>query len=480
MGQTGRWFQTIGTKARISRLSFISLVILALGALAAGASERKPDDLGGGRMKSMRVDGSFDPESNFLDATAQLQFTQPADDRRLWLAEGLQLTSVRSGAAPVLGVQRNSNQFLVPGPSYEELELRYSGRLLPVPDPLEASWGAERAGAVKPLDDCRFLSYIADFYPHPQTDFAAMKIDLRLPEGWNCLGSGTLNSVSSTPGGNRFSFDNVETKGMSLVCGRFRQIDYIAGAMPVRLHAWAGFRFKRYFSKPDLQRLLSFYIGRFGAPGFTELNILFRRGHNFGGVSYNGLLVLGVDEAWGRIMAKDRKKIEAESPLGMIDAGNDLLAHELAHQWWGGLISWKTAADNWITEGLSTYSMLLYARERRGEKAWQKLRRHLRKWVERYADKGASADGIRLKLQQGDLRAYQALVYVKPALMLAELADRIGEDELCRRLRRFLSERCHSSVGSKDFLDMLSNGDGALRACLEEWIHGRGLPSPTS
>jgi hypothetical protein len=460
------------------RCYIIFLVILALGAPLARGDERKPEPPAGGRIKAMRIDGYFDPQSNFLDATARLQFSQPAQDRRLWLAEGLQLNSVRSGSAAVTGVQRNSNQFLVQCPSFDELEMSYSGSLSPLPDPIEASWASPADAGAERLDDCHFLSYISDFYPHPLPDFAAMKVDLRLPAGWNCLGSGTLLSVSPAPDGNRFSFDNAEAKGMSLVCGRFRQIDLLPGALPLRLHAWPGFRLKDYFSKSEFARLLSFYVDRYGPLDSAELNVLFRRGHHFGGVSYNGLIVLGVDEKWGRTCAKARKMIEKRSPLAMSGAGTDLLAHEMAHQWWGGLVSWKSAADNWITEGMATYSMLLYARERLGERAWHRLRRKLQGWTKRYAGIGAPAEGARLKLAQTDLKAYQAVVYIKPALMMAELADRIGEGELFRRLRAFLVERRYSNVSTAEFLDMLAAGDTGLRARLEEWIGCRGVPKP--
>ena len=154
----------------------------------------------------------------------------------------------------------------------------------------------------------------------------------------------------------------------------------------------------------------------------------------------------------------------ATSLLALDNAWNDLMAHELAHQWWGGLVSWETVSDNWITEGLATYSSLLFLKECRGEKAFARVLRRFRNDVKRYAGLGVPADGSKLKLLHRDIRIYQALVYAKPALMLAALADTIGEAELCGRLRGFLAERRGRNVGTAEFLARLSAGDERLAA----------------
>jgi hypothetical protein len=71
------------------------------------------------------------------------------------------------------------------------------------------------------------------------------------------------------------------------------------------------------------------------------------------------------------------------------------------------------------------------------------------------------------------------LVYAKPALMLAELADTLGEDELLRRLRSILETHRYRSLGSGEFLDLLGGGDPGLRWRLNEWIFSRDLPGRT-
>ena len=473
MVETKCWPGRKKSARSLCRVALLIYLIAMAGNLNGSVVAAETGLSANGRLQSMRVDGYFDPGRNFLDATAWLRFVGPAGDKQLWLANELLLRSVRGGSVTVNPFASETGLFVVQCPPENELELSYSGQLAVKPDPFDP---LPKKGKGAKSDDCRFLSYITDYYPHPQLDFTSLEMNMRIPSGWNCLGSGTLRSVHSETDGNTYSFANPEAKGMSLVCGRFQQLGQLAAAVPVRLHGWAGFDYRRYYSDAELAGLISFYLERFGPLGVPEMNILFRRGTNFGGISYSGLIVLNIDEEWALLSPRTSRNREATSLLSLDNAWSDLMSHEVSHQWWGGLISWETVSDNWITEGLATYSSLLFLKKCRGEKAFAGVLQRLRNDVKRYAWLGVPADGSKLKLLQRNVNAYQALVYAKPALMLAALAATIGEDELCRRLRGLLTERRGRNVGTAELLARLSAGDEKMRLRLEAWICARGLP----
>jgi hypothetical protein len=473
-----RIFPQLAARRNRSAARFLFLLFATVCAwiLSATAVDPVSPDADGSRLRSIVVDSVFDPARHFLDATARLSFARPAAERRLWLAKELQLNLVRGGAETVLDYQRDSAQLVVQCPGQDELELRYSGRLVRNLDVIESSWELGVPEARLPFDDCFILSYIKDFYPHPQLDFAPTKMNFRVPGGWSCLGSGTLLGVRREPAGDTYSFDGTGAKGMALVCGRFRQIGRIDWTIPIRLHALPGFRSDRYFSESEIARVFAFYNERFGALHVPEVNVLLRIGRSFSGISFNGLIVFVVDESWGRLSAKARKDIQGQSPLSIIGAETDLLVHEAAHQWWGGLVSWKTINDNWITEGLATYSTMLVLRELQGDKAYLNIRKKLRWWVKKCTKLGVPADGFKLKLLNRDPHVYQTLVYVKPALMLAALADEIGEGELCLRLKGILEKYRSRNLDSAEFLRLLSAGDSELFLRLNRWISSKELP----
>lgn len=460
----------------------LALMGILAGSLCAGTVAAEAAAMAEDRLLALRLDGSYDPERGFLEATARLTFAGPAEERRLWLAEGMQLNSVRVEDKPLTDFSHEAGEFLLRCPRAGDLELSYSGFLAQSSDPFALAGSSLRTrrpkapGAAGPVDDCRFLSYVRDFYPHPQLDFAALQMTLRLPEGWNCLGSGNRSGECAGAGDNGFRFANPSAKGMALVCGRFQPIGVISGPLTARLYGWPGLDLGSHFNTAEIGRILSFYQQRFGPLGIQELNVLFRRGQWLGGVSYSGLVVMSVDAGKPLRITAVRRQPRLESALAMSDAGTDLLAHEFAHQWWGGIISWKTTADNWITEGLATYSSIIYMRDLQGEKEYRRIRGDLRRFVKRFAGKAAPAEGGKLRLLFRNPEVYQSQVYAKPALMLAELADTISEAELLRRLRSILETHRYRSLGTDEFLDLLAGGDPGLRTRLDAWILSPDLP----
>lgn len=444
---------------------------LALGLAGQSAVDRDAPTVEG-RPAAVRLSGFYDPARGFLEATARLRFAGQAAAQPLWLANELRLKSVSGGAMTQPQFSSDSGVFVVQCPLGGELVLDYGGRLSPALQPLPAEPAGKRGA-----DDCRILSHVMDYYPHPQGDFMAMDVTIRVPGGWSCLGSGVQRSVASGPGYGEYSFSHPLCKGMTLVFGRFRPLGLLAGEITMRLYGWKGIDFRKYYAESDMAGIAGFYRGRFGPLPVPELAILFRRGEGFRGVSYSGLLVLNVDRRCKGIDPFDRETPLETSLLAMVDPATDLLAHEMAHQWWGGVVSWKQGNDNWIAEGLATYSSLLYLRQRCGEKRFHAVCQRLRAGLERYAGTGVPADGAKLKVQFRDPAVYQALAYVKPALMLAELSGARGDDEVCRRLRDILESRRGRSLDGREFLDLLAGGDTVMRKWMDEWIFSKASPN---
>ncbi len=424
-----------------------------------------------GKPAAMRLNGFYDPARGFLEATARLRFSSQAAERPLWLANELRLKSVSGGDMTLPPFSSESGVFVVNCPAGGELVLDYSGSLSPALQPLPAE-PKGRKGA----DDCRILSHVMDYYPHPQGDFMAMDLTIRVPGGWSCLGSGAQRLVAAAPGYDEYSFRHPMCKGMTLVFGRFRELGRLAGEIPLRLYGWKGLDFRKYYDEASLTEIAGFFRERFGPLPVPEVAILFRRGEGFRGVSYSGLLVLNVDRRRKGIDPFERGTALETSLLAITDPAIDLLAHEMAHQWWGGVVSWKQGNDTWITEGLATYSSLLYLRQRFGEKTYIKVCQRLRDGLGRYAGVGVPADGAKLKVASRDPGAYQSMAYVKPALMLVELAAARGEDEVCRRLRAVLERGRGRSLDGREFLDLLAAGDPVMGAWMDEWIFSKSMP----
>lgn len=112
-------------------------------------------------------------------------------------------------------------------------------------------------------------------------------------------------------------------------------------------------------------------------------------------------------------------------------AGFDALHfHELAHEWYGNLITVRDWRDFWIHEGFATYLEALYREEQQGREGYWKT---IRFWETRITNRRPVARTDATSAQQ----MYGGDVYYKGALILHTLRYVLGEDDFTQFLRAF-------------------------------------------
>lgn len=117
------------------------------------------------------------------------------------------------------------------------------------------------------------------------------------------------------------------------------------------------------------------------------------------------------------------------SMTGGTDWGFDALhQHELAHEWWGNLVTNSDWKDMWLHEGFGSYMQPLYAEKLQGKEAYQRYMQNMRRFSNSLAvapRATKSADEI-----------YRAPIYTKGAWALHMLRYLMGDDAFFRALRR--------------------------------------------
>lgn len=125
---------------------------------------------------------------------------------------------------------------------------------------------------------------------------------------------------------------------------------------------------------------------------------------------------------------------------GALSAGqaefDDLHQHELAHEWWGNLVTAWNWRDFWLHEGIGTYMQPLYSEHLGGKEAYQRSMEYLRS---RMAEDPQMAVAPRrsmstLEITQGTRGGD---IYFKGAWFLHTLRYVIGDDAFFKVLRRF-------------------------------------------
>ena len=149
-----------------------------------------------------------------------------------------------------------------------------------------------------------------------------------------------------------------------------------------------------------------------------------------------------------------------------------IIAHELAHQWWGNLVTTRTWRDFWLNEGFTTFMVAAWEQHRFGEAAYQQeldvFRNRRDQLRERGWDKPLTWDGAYPSL--GYRRAGQ---YSKGALFLAELREAIGDAAFWEGIRSYTRAHAGDSVTSRDFQSIMERASGCdLELLFAEWVYG--------
>jgi hypothetical protein len=173
--------------------------------------------------------------------------------------------------------------------------------------------------------------------------------------------------------------------------------------------------------------------------------------------------------------------------------------HEVAHQWWGHLVGWKSYRDQWMSEGFAEFSASLYAQATAGNDEfidfWEEQRELITKTRPATKDRkpytvGPVTQGYRLNSGKTG-RVARFMIYPKGAYVLHMLRmmmyDRKTVDErFSAMMKDFIKTNYNKDVSTEDFKraverhmtrEMNVLGDGKMDWFFDEYVYGVEMPS---
>ncbi len=201
---------------------------------------------------------------------------------------------------------------------------------------------------------------------------------------------------------------------------------------------------------------LALFSERFGPYPYSELDVSAVPLKNGSGVEYPGVFLVG-DTLY---------QADAQPPflLGIV------VSHEVAHQWWYGVVGNDVLAQPWQDEALTTYSSLLYQEVHQP--------RFYDDTVQFYEDRVAATEsqyGERAVAQPvEDFRSQRALygpvVYLKGALFFRHIQNQIGQQKFFEALRAYYQTNRYQLVQPEALLSAFEASCNCdLNTVYQEW-----------
>ncbi len=163
---------------------------------------------------------------------------------------------------------------------------------------------------------------------------------------------------------------------------------------------------------------------------------------------------------------------------------NSRYAHEIAHQWFGNLVSWGTPYDNWLSESFAEYLSYLFISE--GAKDKTKAKVQLREWetdVKECSEFSSIYGASALNGNQTHAECYTQLLYGKGPYVLHALRQDMG-DATFKKMLFFLTTQAAKKPGMKIitedvilFANAMTNKD--YHPWFDRYVYGTEIPAKT-
>lgn len=303
---------------------------------------------------------------------------------------------------------------------------------------------------------------------------ARFRYRITAPREWQVLANGP-GRREEAGGAARWTFDETEpisTYLAAFAAGPWRTWPSDAGDRPITLYARAS-----RAGEVDADTLIAVnrraiqWLERFFGVDFpfTKYDMLLAPAFPFGGM-----------EHVGAVFYNENTFIFREAPtLGQQISRKSTIYHEVAHQWFGDLVTMVWFDDLWLKEGFSTYMAARMQDELDpGSEAWKTF--YLRNKPLAYAtDQTGGTTPVWQALPNLDLAKsnYGPIVYNKAPAILKQLEAIVGDAAFRAGLTRFLRRHAYGNATWRDLLAALEESSGIdLDAFGEQYILRAGMP----
>ncbi|QHY95533.1 Aminopeptidase N [Streptomyces sp. S4.7] len=304
---------------------------------------------------------------------------------------------------------------------------------------------------------------------------ATFRFTVTAPEGWTVIS----NSPTPEPDSNVWRFEptpRISTYITALIVGPYHSVhsayDKDGRSVPLGVYC-----------RPSLAEYLDadaiFEVTRLGFDWFQEK---FDYAYPF--AKYDQLFVpefnAGAMENAGAVTIRDQYVFRSKVTDAAYETRAETILHELAHMWFGDLVTMEWWNDLWLNESFATYTSiacLAYAPESRWPHSWTTFANSMKTWAYRQ-DQLPSTHPIMADITDLDdvLVNFDGITYAKGASVLKQLVAYVGQDEFFRGVQAYFKAHAYQNTRLSDLLGALEETSGRdLKTWSKAWLETAGI-----
>ncbi len=196
-----------------------------------------------------------------------------------------------------------------------------------------------------------------------------------------------------------------------------------------------------------------------------------------GPFAYEKLANIQSNNSTGGMEAASAIMYSENSVTGKRDARwQEVIVHELAHQWFGDAVTESDWDDVWLSEGFSTYFTLLYAAHSKGHAEFVNGLKTSREQISKYLAKNQDSPIVHNQLSDM-AKVTSALTYQKGAWVLHMLRELMGEPDFKKGIQSYYKKYFNTNATTTDFRQEMEQASGLdLQSFFAQWLYQEGMP----
>ncbi|MFE7316867.1 aminopeptidase N [Streptomyces sp. NPDC057555] len=305
---------------------------------------------------------------------------------------------------------------------------------------------------------------------------ATFQFTVTAPQGWTVIS----NSPTPEPAGTVWRFEptpRISTYITALIVGPYHSVH----------STWEGADGRSVplgiYCRPSLAEHLDadeiFAVTRQGFDWFQE-----KFDYPYPFAKYDQLFVpefnAGAMENAGAVTIRDQYVFRSKVTDATYELRAETILHELAHMWFGDLVTMEWWNDLWLNESFATYTSIAcqaYAPGSKWPHAWTTFANSMKTWAYRQ-DQLPSTHPIMAEIRDLDdvLVNFDGITYAKGASVLKQLVAYVGMDEFFTGVQAYFKAHAYGNTRLADLLGALEETSGRdLATWSQKWLQTAGI-----
>jgi aminopeptidase N len=294
------------------------------------------------------------------------------------------------------------------------------------------------------------------------------------PAGWTVVS----NAASSSAG--EFAFPEtrpISTYLFAFAAGPFQVVAAPDFSTPMRLfvrksqlaRAKEEWPEMAQFTRQGIEKMSAFFAQPFPFPKYDQVLI-------------PGLAYGGMEHAGSTFLREDVVIFRTAPTVSDHHRRSVTVLHELAHQWFGDLVTMRWFDDLWLKEGFAQYMAFhTLAELEPPNEVWTRFYQSIKPVAYGIDSTRGTTPIFQVVRNLNDAKsAYGPIVYQKAPSLLRVLTYKIGETAFRNGIRQYLKEHAYANAEWKDLIGAFSKASGQdLNPWAAAWIQQRGMPEVT-